>query len=74
MPYWQIAGDLNNRRMSKKLKTAYNFAKLLLAVSIVVCYFTKMIHGPLAIAALILALLVLISLVAKFIITKFLID
>jgi hypothetical protein len=74
MPCSQITGDLNNRRMSRKIKTAYTFAKLLLALLIVICYFTKMIQGPLAIAALILALLILVSFIAKFIITNFLID
>lgn len=60
--------------MPQKFESVDTLAKLLLAILMVICYFAKMIQGPLAEVALALALLILVTFVTKIIVTRFLID
>ena len=51
--------------MTQNLETADRVIKLILAIAVVISYFTKLITGPLALALLILSIIGLLIFFAK---------
>lgn len=55
--------------MTDNLDIAENLVKYILALLVIVCYFARIVSGPLAIVLVVLALLVLLIFVIKIFVT-----
>lgn len=60
--------------MAKNLETADTLVKLVLAITIVITYFTDLIQGPFAKALLVLALITVILYVTRTVVLYFFAD
>ncbi|MEO5603856.1 MAG: DUF2892 domain-containing protein [Cyclobacteriaceae bacterium] len=60
--------------MTKNLKTADTIVKLILAVTVLIFYFTRLISGPFAMALMFLSLIVILIFLIQLFFTKVFMD